>query len=418
MKNLNKQSKISIIGMGYVGLPLAEKLSKYYNVIGFDNNINRINSLKNNLDYNSQITYSKLNKKKIIFTFNEKDLLDSNIFIITVPTPIYKNKNPDLSYLLNATKIVANYLKKNSIVVYESTVFPGCTRNYCIPILSKVSGMRFNKDFFCGYSPERINVGDKINTIENIIKIVSGSTPKVSEILKKMYQKILSNKKNIYLTKSIEIAEAAKVIENIQRDLNIALINELAVIFNKMKLNINDILDAASTKWNFVKYKPGLVGGHCIGVDPYYLTHACKKFRYKPKLILSGRRLNENVSKFLKDEMLKKLNINFKIKKFKILVLGCTFKENCNDIRNSKVVDLVKYFENKHFVDVFDPYIDQYNFKKAKIIKKKLIYKKKYHGVIHAVDHKLLKSVCKDVKKFTYASSTFFSIKNFQFKTL
>ena len=418
MKNLNKQSKISIIGMGYVGLPLAEKLSKYYNVIGFDNNINRINSLKNNLDYNSQITYSKLNKKKIIFTFNEKDLLDSNIFIITVPTPIYKNKNPDLSYLLNATKIVANYLKKNSIVVYESTVFPGCTRNYCIPILSKVSGMRFNKDFFCGYSPERINVGDKINTIENIIKIVSGSTPKVSEILKNMYQKVLSNKKNIYLTKSIEIAEAAKVIENIQRDLNIALINELAVIFNKMKLNINDILDAASTKWNFVKYKPGLVGGHCIGVDPYYLTHACKKFRYKPKLILSGRRLNENVSKFLKDEMLKKLNINFKIKKFKILVLGCTFKENCNDIRNSKVVDLVKYFENKHFVDVFDPYIDQYNFKKANIIKKKLIYKKKYHGVIHAVDHKLLKSVCKDVKKFTYASSTFFSIKNFQFKTL
>ena len=418
MKNLNKQSKISIIGMGYVGLPLAEKLSKYYNVIGFDNNINRINSLKNNLDYNSQITYSKLNKKKIIFTFNEKDLLDSNIFIITVPTPIYKNKNPDLRYLLNATKIVANYLKKNSIVVYESTVFPGCTRNYCIPILSKVSGMRFNKDFFCGYSPERINVGDKINTIENIIKIVSGSTPKVSEILKNMYQKVLSNKKNIYLTKSIEIAEAAKVIENIQRDLNIALINELAVIFNKMKLNINDILDAASTKWNFVKYKPGLVGGHCIGVDPYYLTHACKKFRYKPKLILSGRRLNENVSKFLKDEMLKKLNINFKIKKFKILVLGCTFKENCNDIRNSKVVDLVKYFENKHFVDVFDPYIDQYNFKKAKIIKKKLIYKKKYHGVIHAVDHKLLKSVCKDVKKFTYASSTFFSIKNFQFKTL
>ena len=418
MKNLNKQSKISIIGMGYVGLPLAEKLSKYYNVIGFDNNVNRINSLKNNLDYNSQITYSKLNKKKIIFTFNEKDLLDSNIFIITVPTPIYKNKNPDLSYLLNATKIVANYLKKNSIVVYESTVFPGCTRNYCIPILSKVSGMRFNKDFFCGYSPERINVGDKINTIENIIKIVSGSTPKVSEILKNMYQKVLSNKKNIYLTKSIEIAEAAKVIENIQRDLNIALINELAVIFNKMKLNINDILDAASTKWNFVKYKPGLVGGHCIGVDPYYLTHACKKFRYKPKLILSGRRLNENVSKFLKDEMLKKLNINFKIKKFKILVLGCTFKENCNDIRNSKVVDLVKYFENKHFVDVFDPYIDQYNFKKAKIIKKKLIYKKKYHGVIHAVDHKLLKSVCKDVKKFTYASSTFFSIKNFQFKTL
>ena len=418
MKNLNKQSKISIIGMGYVGLPLAEKLSKYYNVIGFDNNINRINSLKNNLDYNSQITYSKLNKKKIIFTFNEKDLLDSNIFIITVPTPIYKNKNPDLSYLLNATKIVANYLKKNSIVVYESTVFPGCTRNYCIPILSKVSGMKFNKDFFCGYSPERINVGDKINTIENIIKIVSGSTPKVSEILKNMYQKVLSNKKNIYLTKSIEIAEAAKVIENIQRDLNIALINELAVIFNKMKLNINDILDAASTKWNFVKYKPGLVGGHCIGVDPYYLTHACKKFRYKPKLILSGRRLNENVSKFLKDEMLKKLNINFKIKKFKILVLGCTFKENCNDIRNSKVVDLVKYFENKHFVDVFDPYIDQYNFKKANIIKKKLIYKKKYHGVIHAVDHKLLKSVCKDVKKFTYASSTFFSIKNFQFKTL
>ena len=418
MKNLNSQSKISIIGMGYVGLPLAEKLSKYYNVTGFDYNVNRINSLKNNFDYNSQIAYSKLIKKKIMFTSNENDLHESNIFIITVPTPIYKNKNPDLSYLLNATKIVAKYLKKNSIIVYESTVFPGCTRNYCVPLLSKVSGMRFNKDFFCGYSPERINIGDNFNTIENITKVVSGSTPKVAKILKNMYQKILSNKKKVYLTKSIEIAEAAKVIENIQRDLNIALVNELAVIFNKMKLNINEILDAASTKWNFVKYKPGLVGGHCIGVDPYYLTHACEKLGYKPKLILSGRRLNENVTKFLKDEMLKKLNKNFKINKFKILILGLTFKENCNDIRNSKVVDLVKYFENKHSIDVFDPYIDKYDFKKAKIIKKKLIYKKKYHGVIHAVDHKLLKSVCKDVKKYTYVSSAFFSIKNFQFKTL
>lgn len=404
--------------MGYVGLPLAEKLSEYYKVIGFDNNVNRINSLKNNLDYNSQITFSKLNKKKIIFTSNEKDLLDSNIFIITVPTPIYKNKSPDLSYLLNATKIVANYLKKNSIVVYESTVFPGCTRNYCMPILSKISGMRFNKDFFCGYSPERINVGDKVNTIENIIKIVSGSTPKVSEILKNMYQKILSNKKNVYLTKSIEIAEAAKVIENIQRDLNIALINELAVIFNKMKLNINDILDAASTKWNFVKYKPGLVGGHCIGVDPYYLTYACEKLNYKPQVILSGRQLNEKVPKFLKTEMLKRLTKNFKTKKFKILILGLTFKENCNDIRNSKVVDLVKYFENKHLIDVFDPYIDQYDFKKAKIIKKKSIYKKKYHGVIYAVNHRSLNGISKDVKKFSYNSTVLFSIKDFQFKTI
>jgi UDP-N-acetyl-D-glucosamine/UDP-N-acetyl-D-galactosamine dehydrogenase len=417
MKHLNSKSKISIIGMGYVGLPLAEKLSQHYNVIGFDIDKKRIGYLKKNIDLNSQISFSQLSGKKIFFTYNEENLKDTNLFIITVPTPIFKNKKPDLKPLQMASKTVAKYLRKNSIVVYESTVYPGCTKNFCIPILSKFSRLKYNKDFFCGYSPERINVGDKINTIENIVKIVSGSSPEVSKVIKKVYQKI-SVKNNIFLAKSIEIAEAAKIIENIQRDLNIALVNELTIIFNKMGLNINDVLDAASTKWNFIRYKPGLVGGHCIGVDPYYLTHACTKLNYKPKLILSGRRLNESISKFLKDEMLKKLHKNFEIKKFKILVLGLTFKENCNDIRNSKVIDLVKYFENKHHVDVYDPYISKYDFKKAKVIKKNSIYKKKYHGVIHAVDHESLESICRDVKKYSYNFTSFFSIKNFKFKNL
>ncbi len=415
MKHLTSKSKISIIGMGYVGLPLAEKLSKHFNIVGFDINNNRINSLRKNIDLNLQITSKKLKKNKIFFTSREKDLIDTNLFIITVPTPIFKNKKPDLRPLEKASKTVAKYLTKKSIVVYESTVFPGCTKNFCVPILSKFSGLEYNKDFFCGYSPERINVGDKINTIENIIKIVSGSNLKISKIIEKVYQKI-SIKNNIFLAKSIEIAEAAKIIENIQRDLNIALVNELTMIFDKMKLNINDILDAASTKWNFVRYNPGLVGGHCIGVDPYYLTHVCKKLKYKPKLILSGRNLNENVSKFLKNEMLKKLNKSFKLKSFKILILGFTFKENCNDIRNSKVIDLIKFLEKKNQVYVFDPYVKKYHFKKAKIINKNSIYKGRYHGVIHAVNHKLLESICKDIKKFSYNSSVFFSIKNFQFE--
>ena len=263
IKKLTSKSKISIIGMGYVGLPLADKLSAYFKVVGFDINKKRIDQLKKNNDINCQVKDLNL-KKKILFTYNSFDLSKSDLFIITVPTPVYKNKEPNLEPLLKATAIVANYIRRNSIIVYESTVFPGCTKKYCVPMLSKISGLKFNSDYFCGYSPERINVGDKINTIDNIVKIVSGSDKASTNVIKEVYQKVVKNKKNIYVADSIETAEAAKVIENIQRDLNIALVNELAIIFNKLDLDVNKILEAASTKWNFIRFKPGLVGGHCI----------------------------------------------------------------------------------------------------------------------------------------------------------
>jgi UDP-N-acetyl-D-galactosamine dehydrogenase len=417
IKKLTSKSKISIIGMGYVGLPLADKLSAYFKVVGFDINKKRIDQLKKNNDVNCQVKDLNL-KKKILFTNNSFDLSKSDLFIITVPTPVYKNKEPNLEPLLKATAIVANYIKKNSIIVYESTVFPGCTKKYCVPILSKISGLKFNSDYFCGYSPERINVGDKINTIDNIVKIVSGSDKASTNVIKEVYQKVVKNKKNIHVADSIETAEAAKVIENIQRDLNIALVNELAIIFNKLDLDVNKILEAASTKWNFIRFKPGLVGGHCIGVDPYYLTHICKKINYNPKVILSGRNLNESMSLFVKSKFIKLLNKNFgKKKKFKVLILGVTFKENCNDIRNSKVFDLINHLKKECRIDVYDPYVKELKIKNVKLVKK-LCAVFKYEGIIHAVNHKIFINKLKNIKKFANNKAAFFSINNFQFQNI
>jgi UDP-N-acetyl-D-galactosamine dehydrogenase len=417
IKKLTSKSKISIIGMGYVGLPLADKLSTYFKVVGFDINKKRIDQLKKNNDVNCQVKDLNL-KKKILFTNNSFDLSKSDLFIITVPTPVYKNKEPNLEPLLKATAIVANYIKKNSIIVYESTVFPGCTKKYCVPILSKISGLKFNSDYFCGYSPERINVGDKINTIDNIVKIVSGSDKASTNVIKEVYQKVVKNKKNIHVADSIETAEAAKVIENIQRDLNIALVNELAIIFNKLDLDVNKILEAASTKWNFIRFKPGLVGGHCIGVDPYYLTHICKKINYNPKVILSGRNLNESMSLFVKSKFIKLLNKNFgKKKKFKVLILGVTFKENCNDIRNSKVFDLINHLKKECRIDVYDPYVKELKIKNVKLVKK-LCAVSKYEGIIHAVNHKIFINKLKNIKKFANNKAAFFSINNFQFQNI
>lgn len=417
IKKLTSKSKISIIGMGYVGLPLADKLSAYFKVVGFDINKKRIDQLKKNNDVNCQVKDLNL-KKKILFTNNSFDLSKSDLFIITVPTPVYKNKEPNLEPLLKATAIVANYIKKNSIIVYESTVFPGCTKKYCVPILSKISGLKFNSDYFCGYSPERINVGDKINTIDNIVKIVSGSDKASTNVIKEVYQKVVKNKKNIHVADSIETAEAAKVIENIQRDLNIALVNELAIIFNKLDLDVNKILEAASTKWNFIRFKPGLVGGHCIGVDPYYLTHICKKINYNPKVILSGRNLNESMSLFVKSKFIKLLNKNFgKKKKFKVLILGVTFKENCNDIRNSKVFDLINHLKKECRIDVYDPYVKELKIKNVKLVKK-LCAVSKYEGIIHAVNHKIFINKLKNIKKFANNKAAFFSINNFQFQNI
>jgi UDP-N-acetyl-D-galactosamine dehydrogenase len=414
IKKLTSKSKISIIGMGYVGLPLAHKLSAYFKVFGFDINEKRINQLNKNNDINCQVKNFNF-KKKIIFTNNSFDLSNSDLFIITVPTPVYKNKEPNLKPLLKATATVANYIKKDSIIVYESTVFPGCTKKYCVPILSKISGLKFNSDYFCGYSPERINVGDKINTIDNIVKIVSGSDKTSTNVIKNVYQKVV---KNIYVADSIEIAEAAKVIENIQRDLNIGLVNELAIIFNKLHLDVNKVLEAASTKWNFIRFKPGLVGGHCIGVDPYYLTHICKKINYNPKVILSGRNLNESMSLFIKSKFIKLLNKNFSRKKiYKVLILGVTFKENCNDIRNSKVLDLINYLKKKCSIDVYDPYVKELKIKNIKLVKK-LTAASKYDGIIHAVNHSIFINKLKNIKKFANNKAAFFSINSFQFQNI
>ncbi|MDC3174812.1 nucleotide sugar dehydrogenase, partial [Candidatus Pelagibacter sp.] len=329
--------KLAIIGLGYVGLPLALEFSKKKNVIGFDINELRIKELNSGLDKNLEFNKNELNSsKQLLFTSSFDDLKLSNCFIIAVPTPIDKFKKPDLSALLNASEVVSKIIKKNDIIIYESTVYPGCIEEECVPILEKFSKLIFNKDFFCGYSPERINPGDKKHTISNIKKITSGSTPEIADIIDDLYNEIITA--GTYKAPSIKVAEAAKVIENTQRDLNIALINELSILFNKLNIDTNSVLDAASTKWNFIPYKPGLVGGHCIGVDPYYLTHKAENIGYKTKIILAGRELNDSMGDHVASQLLlamKKKNIE--IKNAKILIMGLTFKENCADIRNSGV---------------------------------------------------------------------------------
>ena len=413
---LNQNKKISVIGQGYVGLPLAIELGKKYrNVIGYDNSNKRILEIKKKVDSNKQISFYEFSKAKyLIFTTNENKIYNSDFFIITVPTPIDKNKKPDLRSIKKASEIVGKNLCKNNIVVYESTVFPGCTEEICVPILEKSSGLKYNRDFFCGYSPERINVGDKRYTITKVKKVVSGSNLQSTRKINNLYKTII--KAGTFVAKSITVAEAAKVIENTQRDLNIALVNELSVIFNKMNIDTSDVLDAADTKWNFVKYKPGLVGGHCIGVDPYYLTYKSKKIGYSPKIILSGRELNDNMSKhvFIR---IKKLFIKKKIKinTSKVLILGCAFKKNCTDTRNSKVFDLAKYLKLSNAkVDIYDPWVNYSDLKKYYNFN--FIYKvhKKYDLVILAVGHDLFKKFTPGkLKKITKRKRIIFDIKSF-----
>ena len=348
---------ISIIGVGYVGLPLAIKLSKNFKVIGYDANYKRIHQLKKGIDIFKDQKISRTEKKKINFTNNINDLKDSDIFIVTVPTPVKKNKTPDLSHLVSASKIVGSVLKKKSIVIYESTVYPGCTEEVCVPVLERFSRLKANVDFYYGYSPERINVGDKKHKIENIKKVISSSNKHSMKKIFNVYKSII--KAGVYKAESIKVAEAAKVIENTQRDLNIALINELSIIFSKLGINTNEVLNAALTKWNFVKYEPGLVGGHCVGVDPYYLTYKSKKIGFNPKVILSGRKTNDQMSKHVYDlvnKYSKKNNIDKK--KSKVLILGYSFKENCSDIRNSKIEDLVNHFlKTKTYTRIYDPLV-------------------------------------------------------------
>ena len=391
-----KNKKISIIGQGYVGLPLTIEFGKKYNnVIGFDNSKKRILEIKKLKDINKEIKKKDFYKaKKIKFTNKVEKISKSDFFIITVPTPIDKKNKPDLSSLISATRIVAQNIKKNSIIIYESTVYPGCTEEVCVPILEKYSRLKFNEDFFCGYSPERINVGDTSHTLTKIKKVVSGSSLISTKKINQLYKSII--KAGTFVAKSIKVAEAAKVIENTQRDLNIALINELSMIFNRIKIDTNDVLDTANTKWNFIKYKPGLVGGHCIGVDPYYLTYKSKKLGLIPKIIQAGRKVNDNMSKYIANRTLKLLNskkINHK--KTNALILGCAFKNNCTDTRNSKTFDLAKNLESSKIkIDIYDPWVDYIELRKQYKLNFIDKIKKRYDLIIMTVSHS-------DFKKFT-----------------
>lgn len=373
---MKENYKIAIVGLGYVGLPLAVEFGKKFSVVGFDININRINSLNNGFDETLEIDsdmlrevllpqFEDLNLRSGLFLSSEMNhLKDSNIYIITVPTPIDKNNRPDLTPLFKASETVGNFLKKGDIVIYESTVYPGVTEDECAPVLEKVSGLKYNLDFFCGYSPERINPGDKEHTVSKILKITSGSTTHTADTVDKLYQSIITA--GTHLAPSIKVAEAAKVIENAQRDINIAFINELAKIFNRLDIDTNAVLAAAGTKWNFLRFKPGLVGGHCIGVDPYYLAQKAQEVGYHPEIILAGRRLNDGMGEYVASEVVKLMvKRNIKINNSKILILGFTFKENCPDVRNTKVIDIVRAF-NEYNVNmvILDPWAEPSDVKK------------------------------------------------------
>ena len=380
---------ICIVGIGYVGLPLSLAFSeKNFKVIGFDSSLKRIKELNRSKDINGEFSEEELNSSKnIIFTNNSLDLTDANIYIVTVPTPINKTKNPNLKPLLKASEIVGKNLSRNDIVIYESTVYPGCTEEECVPILELHSGMTFNKDFFCGYSPERINPGDKIRRLKDIVKVTSGSNSETALKVDSLYKKIIEA--GTHLAPSIKVAEASKIIENVQRDVNISLMNELAIIFNKIGVDTTDVLKASSTKWNFLNFKPGLVGGHCIGVDPYYLAYKAQQVGYIPNVILSGRKVNNKMGKHIAGNIQNLIQKNNKSpENCNALILGVTFKENCSDIRNSRVFNLHKsLIKLKIKVDLFDPHaINEEVIKNYKI---KLINKidTKYDVIILAVAH-------------------------------
>jgi UDP-N-acetyl-D-galactosamine dehydrogenase len=363
-----EDKKIAIIGLGYVGLPLAIEFGKKFRVLGFDINENRIKELNSGIDKTKEADIEGLlystslisSQKKIGLSFssNVNELNDFNVFIVTVPTPIDQFKAPDLTPLLRASEMLGKVIKKGDIIIYESTVYPGCTEDDCVPVLEKFSNLKFNMDFFCGYSPERINPGDKVNTLTKIKKVTSGSNPIIADTVDALYSSIIVA--GTHKAPSIKVAEASKAIENAQRDINISFVNELALIFDKMGIDTSDVIEAAGTKWNFLKYKPGLVGGHCIGVDPYYLAHKAESLGYHPQVILSGRRVNDNMGMFVANKVIKLLiNNGHKISNSRALILGITFKEDCPDIRNSKVIDI--YNELIQFgvnVDVYDPHAD------------------------------------------------------------
>jgi UDP-N-acetyl-D-galactosamine dehydrogenase len=351
--------RICIIGLGYVGLPLAIEFSKQFSVVGFDISIKRVNELKNGFDVTQEVNLKKLDDLSLIYTNDENNIKDCNCFIVTVPTPIDRHKQPNLSPLILASEIVGRSIRKNSLVIYESTVYPGATEEVCIPILEKISGLSLNSDFFVGYSPERINPGDKLRSLTSIKKITSGSNSEAANLVDSIYKSIILA--GTYKANSIKVAEAAKVVENTQRDLNIALMNELAVIFNRLNIDTEEVLLAASTKWNFMPFRPGLVGGHCIGVDPYYLTHKGQAIGCHPEIILAGRRLNDGMGAYISSQLVKLMvRHGIQVCGAKVLLMGLSFKENCPDIRNTRVIDIMAELEELQCnLDVYDPWVSE-----------------------------------------------------------
>ena len=407
--------KICVVGLGYVGLPLFLSLDKkFHDVKGFDIDKKRIFELKKGLDVNKEISKKDLKiRNKNNFTNKLSDIKKGNLYIFTLPTPIDKNKNPDLKILKKATIQISKLLKHGDTVVYESTVYPGLTEEVLVPIIEKYSKMKLNIGFFCGYSPERINPGDKKNTLKNISKIVSGSNKKTTELLYNLYKKIINSK--VVKASSIKHAEAAKVIENIQRDINISFLNELSILFSKIGLNTKEVIDLASTKWNFIKFQPGLVGGHCIGVDPYYLTHKAKSLNIKPQMILAGRRVNDQMYSFVCKKFLKILRKNYStVKKKSVLILGFTFKENCSDFRNTQVIKIYKNLKkNKLKVDIYDPMVDPIKVSKEYKVKILKSIKKKYHGIIICVNHRIFKQSLnlKKLNKYLFKKDVIYDLK-------
>jgi len=381
--------KIAVIGQGYVGLPLAIEFGKKYPTLGFDINKIRIDDLKKGIDLTNEATNEQIKSaKQLTFSANISDIKDCNIYIVTVPTPIDEFKTPDLNPLRSASKMIGDIIKKEDIIIYESTVFPGCTEEVCVPLLEQASGLIFNTDFYCGYSPERIVPGDKVNTLTTIKKVTSASTPEIANFVDDLYNSIITA--GTFKAASMKVAEASKAIENAQRDVNISFVNELALIFDKVGIDTQDVLDAASTKWNFLKYKPGLVGGHCISVDPYYLAYKAENLGYHPEVILSGRRVNDNMSTFVANKMIKMLIKSGKqIMGSKILILGVTFKENCPDIRNSKVADVyTELIEFGFEVDAYDYEASPAEVKHEYGINLLEKITEKYDGILLAVSHK------------------------------
>ena len=402
------KKKIAIIGLGYVGLPLAVEFAKYFKVIGFDINQNRIEELEKNTDSTLEIKDDAISsvRENLNFTSNIDDTKECNIYIVSVPTPIDEFNKPNLEPLINSSKTVGTVVKKNDIIIYESTVYPGVTEDICVKELEKSSGLKFNQDFFCGYSPERVNPGDKVNTLTKIKKITSGSTPEIAQEVDELYKSIITA--GTYKASCIKVAEAAKVIENTQRDLNIALVNELSVILERLDLDTIEVLEAAGSKWNFLPFRPGLVGGHCIGVDPYYLTHAAEQVNYNPQVILAGRRINDNMGIYMVKKVIQKMiNNGIEVKNSTVGLMGITFKENCPDVRNSKVIDVFNELKNWGVnVIVVDPWVDQSNLLKEYQIKLgKIDNENKVDSLIVAVGHNQFRSLsAKELRSYCNGS--------------